>query len=310
VSGAAILRRAGISVLTLWAAVTVAFFALRLAGGDPTDNLLAQGLASPEQAEALRQSLGLEDPLLVQYGRYLVGLLRGDLGRSLYSQREVTQIIIGQAWPTVQLALAGLVVAMMLGAILGVAAGWRGQRVEGRASSALAGLATAVPVAVIGVLVLWAAGEITGLRPELLPWTRSGSLLLPALVLGIASAGALARVLESGLQENLHAPFLLAARARGVGQGSRLAWHALRPALPLAISFLALEASLLLSGTVVTETVFARPGLGRLLVTSILAGDFPVVQGLVVLAAVVYTLTHFAADTISAQVDPRLRSTS
>jgi ABC-type dipeptide/oligopeptide/nickel transport system permease component len=208
----------------------------------------------------------------------------------------------------VQLALAGLVIATLLGAILGIAAGWGGEGFGGRASSGLARLATAVPVAVTGILVLWAAGEIAGSRPELFPWTRSGSLFLPALVLGIASAGALARVLESGLQENLHAPFLLAARARGVGQGTRLAWHALRPALPLAISFLALEASLLLSGTVVTETVFARPGLGRLLVTSILAGDFPVVQGLVVLAAVVYTVTHFAADTVSAQVDPRLRS--
>jgi ABC-type dipeptide/oligopeptide/nickel transport system permease component len=110
------------------------------------------------------------------------------------------------------------------------------------------------------------------------------------------------------MQENLHAPFLLAARARGLGQGTRLAWHALRPALPLAISFLALEASLLLAGTVVTETVFARPGLGRLLVTSILGGDFPVVQGLVLLAAVLYTLSHIGADTISARLDPRLRS--
>jgi ABC-type dipeptide/oligopeptide/nickel transport system permease component len=133
-------------------------------------------------------------------------------------------------------------------------------------------------------------------------------LLLPALALGIASSGALARVIQSGLEDNRDAPYLLAARARGVRHGPRLVWHALRPVLPLAISFLALEAALLLGGTVVTETVFARPGLGRLLVSSILIGDFPVVQGLVLLAAVIYTLTHVVADSLSAIIDPRLRA--
>jgi peptide/nickel transport system permease protein len=305
---ATFLRRAGIGLLTLWAAVTVAFFALRLAAGDPTDNLLAQGLASPEQAQALRESLGLDQPLMIQYVGYLQGLARGDLGRSLFTQRLVTRTIADQAGATVQLAAAGLFVAASLGTLLGFAAGWAGRSLLGRASAGLSGLATAVPVAVTGVLLLWGATWLAGFTPGLLPWTRGGSLLLPALALGIGSSGALARVLQSGLEENLQAPFLLAARARGVGHGTRLAWHALRPALPLAISFLALEASLLLGGTVVTEMVFARPGLGRLLVTSILTGDFPVVQGLVLLAAAIYTLTHIAADTISARVDPRLRS--
>ena len=306
----AFLRRAGIGVLTLWAAVTVAFFALRLAAGDPTDNLLAQGLASPEQAQALRESLGLDQPLVIQYAGYLQGLARGDLGRSLFTQRLVSRTIADQAGPTLALAGAGLMVAAALGSLLGIAAGWAGRSLFGRAASGLSGLATAVPVAVTGVFLLWAATWLASLRPELLPLSRGGNLLLPALALGIASSGALARVLQSGLEENLHAPFMLAARARGVGRGFRLAWHALRPALPLAISFLALETALLLGGTVVTEMVFARPGLGRLLVTSILTGDFPVVQGLVLLAATVYTLTHIAADTLSARVDPRLRSTT
>jgi len=310
VNSGAFLRRAGIGVLTLWAAVTVAFFALRLAAGDPTDNLLAQGLASPEQAQALRESLGLDQPLVIQYAGYLQGLARGDLGRSLFTQRLVSRTIADQAGPTLALAGAGLMVAAALGSLLGIAAGWAGRSLFGRAASGLSGLATAVPVAVTGVFLLWAATWLASLRPELLPLSRGGNLLLPALALGIASSGALARVLQSGLEENLHAPFMLAARARGVGHGFRLAWHALRPALPLAISFLALETALLLGGTVVTEMVFARPGLGRLLVTSILTGDFPVVQGLVLLAATVYTLTHIAADTLSARVDPRLRSTT
>ena len=304
----AFLRRAGTGVLTLWAAVTFVFFALRLTAGDPTASLLSQGLATQQQADALRRSLGLDSPLPVQYLRFLEGLARGELGRSLYTQRNVAATIGEQAGPTLRLALAGLLVAIVVGCSLGVAAGASPGSAFGRAAASLAGLATAIPAALTGVLVLWTATSLARGVPSLLPLTRSDSLLLPALALGIASSGALARVIQSGLEDNRDAPYLLAARARGVRHGPRLVWHALRPVLPLAISFLALEAALLLGGTVVTETVFARPGLGRLLVSSILIGDFPVVQGLVLLAAVIYTLTHVVADSISAIIDPRLRA--
>ena len=301
------MRRLGTGLLTLWAAVTFAFFALRLAAGDPISSLLSQGLASPEQADALRTSLGLDSPLPVQYLRFLGGLTRGELGRSLYTQRSVAATIAQQAGSTLRLAVAGLLVAAVVGLALGIAAGTFRTSLFGRTASSLAGFATAIPAALTCVLVLWAATSLAQSSPFLLPLTRSESLLLPALALGIASSGALARVIQSGLEDNFDAPYLLAARARGVQPGPRLIWHALRPVLPLAVSFLALEAALLLGGTVVTETVFARPGLGRLLVSSILIGDYPVVQGLVLLAAVVYTLTHVAADTLSAIIDPRLR---
>ncbi|HSR48864.1 MAG TPA: ABC transporter permease [Anaerolineales bacterium] len=300
-------RRLGLALVTLWAAVTLSFFGLRLAAGDPLAGLLSQGLASPQQAAELRERLGLADPLLTQYARYLTGLLQGDLGRSLYTQRPVGEVIAEQAGSTVELAIAGLGMTILIGAILGLVAGSRRSTALGSGASAAAGLATALPVALTGVLILWAAMAVGRAAPAFLPLTRSDSLLLPALALGIASAGALARILEGGLQENLEAPFVLAARARGVRRGLPLIWHALRPALPLAISFLSLEAALLLGGTVVTETVFARPGLGRLLVNSILDGDFPVVQGLVLVAAAVYTLTHVAADMAAAFADPRLR---
>jgi peptide/nickel transport system permease protein len=301
------LRRLGVGLLTLWAAVTFAFFALRLAAGDPISSLLSQGLASPEQADALRTSLGLDSPLPVQYLRFLGGLTRGELGRSLYTQRSVAATIAEQAGPTLRLAVAGLLVAGLVGLALGIAAGTFRTSLFGRTASSIAGFATAIPAALTGVIVLWVATSLAHSSPSVLSLTRSESLVLPALALGIASSGALARVIQSGLEDNFNAPYLLAARARGVQPGPRLIWHALRPVLPLAISFLALEAALLLGGTVVTETVFARPGLGRLLVSSILIGDYPVVQGLVLLAAVVYTLTHVAADTLSAIVDPRLR---
>lgn len=303
----AFVRRLGLALATLWAAVTISFFGLRLAAGDPLAGLLSQGLASPQQAAELRERLGLSDPLLTQYARYLGDLLRGDLGRSLYTQRPVGNVIAELAGSTAELAIAGLGMTILIGTVLGLIAGTRRPTALGAGAAAAAGLATALPVALTGVLILWAAMSIGRVVPVVLPLTRSNSLLLPALALGFASAGALARILEAGLQENLGSPFVLAARARGVRRGLPLIWHALRPILPLAISFLSLEAALLLGGTVVTETVFARPGLGRLLVTSILSGDFPVVQGLVLVAATVYTLTHFSADVLAALADPRLR---
>lgn len=300
-------RRLGAALLTLWAAVTVSFFGLRSAAGDPLAGLLSQGLASPEQAANLRAELGLADPILTQYVRYLAGLTRGDLGTSLYTQRPVIEVITEQAGATVELALGGLVVAIVIGALLGMAAGAAPRSALGASASALAGLATAIPVALTGIMILWVTMAAGQRLPAVLSLTRGGALLLPALALGVASAGALARILETGIRENLGAPFVLAARARGVRGGLPLLWHAVRPALPLALSFLALEAALLLGGTVVTETVFARPGLGRLLIVSILSGDFPVVQGLVLVAAAAYTLTHLLADAASAIADPRLR---
>jgi ABC-type dipeptide/oligopeptide/nickel transport system permease component len=170
-------------------------------------------------------------------------------------------------------------------------------------------MATALPVAFTGILALLLvvglpAGTASG------GWAPIRRLALPVLVLGYASSGAIARVVQAGLSESLIRPYMLAARARGLRPRIRLLWHALRPALPPAVSLSALEAAYLFGGTVVTETVFSRPGLGRLLVSSILQGDFPIAQGLVVLAAIVYAASHFAADALAMTIDPRLRGQS
>ena len=288
-------------LLTAWAAVSATFFALRLAGGDPVSSLLAQGLASTEQADALRHELGLDLPLLQQYARFLTSLVRGDLGRSLYTGRPVTQIVGEQLPYTAELAALGLLVALILGIVVGLLATREDRLRRFPFASGVAGLATALPVAFTGILAILAA-IASGAAPTLLR-----GVLLPALVLGFASSGATARLIQAGLQDTLSAPFILAARARGLRYGPRLLWHALRPALPPVISLVAIETAFLFGGTVVTESVFSRPGLGRLLVTSILQGDYPIAQGLVVLSALVYTATHAAADVLSFALDPRLR---
>ncbi|MEX0788587.1 MAG: ABC transporter permease, partial [Anaerolineales bacterium] len=204
------------------------------------------------------------------------------------------------------LALGGaaLGIGIVIGFTLGIGGGWAKHRWAARVADSLAVLSLSLPVAFTGILGLWLVGMLAD-RVGATAGFGGGGLLAPALVLGFASSGAVAKALGAGLRENLTAPFLLAARAHGLGRGPRLLWHALRPSLATVISLVSLEAAFLFGGTVITETVFARPGLGRLLVGSILQGDYAVAQGVVVLAALLYTLTQIAGDLAAQWVDPR-----
>lgn len=305
-----IIRRAGEALLTGWAAVTVTFFALRLTGGDPTASLLAQGLASVEQAEQIRAALNLDQPLLIQYGQYLFDLVQGRFGVSFYTGRPVLQTIREQLLPTVELAAASTLVMALFSLILGGTAAFREKKLSGRTAAWLADMLTTLPIALIGLLFLYLTSTLRQRFGGLSPSTGVLSLLLPSLVLGLSLSGPVARILKTSLLEVLKKPFIITARAYGLERRGRLLWYALRPALPPVIALSAIEIAYIFSGTVVTETIFARPGLGRLLVSSILQGDFPVAQGVITLAALFYTLTHFAADTLAMLLDPRRRSAS
>ncbi len=300
-----IARRGLEALLTAWTAVTLTFFALRLTGGDPIASLLSQGLASAEQAARLRSVLHLDQPLAVQYGRFLTDLLQGNLGLSFYTSRPVTDTIIEQLPPTLALGFTSSAFMMIFAALLGITAAFRHNKPAGRFAAWAADTLTTLPVALVGLLFLYLFSQLqkSGIVSSLL---RSGTLL-PSLVLGLSLSGALARILRTSLLEILQEPYILAARARGLDQKGRLLWLALRPALPPVIALSAIEIAYVFSGTVVTENVFGRPGLGRLLVSSILQGDFPVAQGVITLAAIFYTLTHFLAHTVSSLIDPRLR---
>jgi peptide/nickel transport system permease protein len=302
----AVSRRLLEGAATAFAAVSFAFFALHLALGDPVASLLSQGLATPEQADALRTALGFDDPILKQYTRYIGELLRGQFGTSIYTGRPVSQIILEQLPSTLELALSGLIFGTALGMFLGIVAAWRSGKIRGRLASGCASLATALPVAFLGILALVFGSYLFPASGQALfnPLRR---LLLPSLVLGAATAGPIAKVVHRGLEESLGSPFILAARARGIRENRRLLWHAFRPALPAAIALIALEAAFLFGGTVVTETVFSRPGIGRLLVQSILGGDFPVAQGIIVLSAIVYTISATLGDIAATILDPRLQ---
>jgi len=238
----------------------------------------------------------------MQYLRFLENLTHGQLGFSLYTSRPVLTIIMEQAPFTFSLALIGLGLAILFGFCLGTASAWWEDRFIGAAASFLTNLSTSVPVSFIGILLLYFALRLATFQQAL---GQLAGVLMPACVLGIASSGPIGRVVRSGLLESLHSPYILAARARGLRDDLRLLWHAFRPALPPVISLTALEAAYLFSGTVVTETVFARPGLGRLLIKSILEGDYPIAQGLVVIAAFLYIASQLSADLGAMILDPR-----
>lgn len=303
--GTRILRRLIGGVVVLWAAATLAFLGGRLVPGDPAAALLAPG-APPEEVEARRRALGLDRPLSAQYIGFMAGLARGDLGRSWFSGQSVSAALGEALGPTATLALAAMVVAVITGVGLGaIGAIGRGAWVEG-VSLLLATLSLSAPVYWTGTLAI----ALFSVRLGWLPPTGAGGLrhlLLPALVLGLASAGAIARLVYTQLIAALQAPYIITAQAKGLPRHLILLRHALRNALIPTVTVLGLQFGFLLGGAVLTERVFSRPGLGRLVVQAILQHDLPVVQGAVILGAALYTLVNLLTDLSYGWLDPRLR---
>lgn len=285
-------------VFTVWLAVTLSFVAMQLVPGDPAVALLAPN-APPEIVQAERHAMGLDQPVLVRYAQYLAGFVRGDLGKS-WASREPVSALVSQSLPaTLQLALTALGIAVVAGIALGgLAVAARGTAFDGLAM-ALALLATSTPIAASGVLVLALFGARMG---------EIGRWLLPAVVLGLVSAGALARLTRAQLAEALAADYVRTARAKGLYERLVFARHALRNAMIPVASAAALQFGFLLGGTVLTEMVFSRPGMGRLLLTGIVQQDLPVVQGAVALGALGYALANLAGDLVQAWLDPRMRT--
>jgi peptide/nickel transport system permease protein len=299
-------RRLVQAAFVLWLAVTLAFAGLQLTPGDPAQALLAASGATPEQVAERRAQLGLDDPLPRQYARYLWNLARGDLGQSWLHGRPVGQMIWEQLPATVELAVAATMVGIVLGLALGILAALR-------RSTWLDTVTTAVSVVGLSTPTYWSglvAILLFSLYLRWLPATGEGDLrhlILPALVLGFALSGSIARLVRARVVEVMEEPYVLAARARGLPSWRVLLVHVLRPALPSALTVVALQLGFLLGGAVVTESVFARRGLGKLAVEAILWRDLPVVQGVVVVGALAYVLVNLTADLMQTWLIPRLQ---
>jgi len=299
-------RRLLQAAFVLWLAATLAFWALQLTPGDPAQVLLAASGAAPDEVAERRAQLGLDRPLLFQYGRYLADLARGDLGRSWLHGRPVGRMLGEQLPATVELAVAAMAVGVALGLALGVLAAVRRSTWVDTAATAVAVLGLSTPTYWSGLLAIL----LFSLHLRWLPATGYGGLrhlILPALVLGFALSGSVARVARARVTEVLDTPFVLAARARGLPARRVLFLHVLRAAIGPALTVAALQLGFLLGGAVVTESVFARRGLGRLAVEAILWRDLPVVRGVVLVGALAYVLTGLAADLAQGWLDPRLR---
>jgi peptide/nickel transport system permease protein len=299
-------RRMVTAVAVLWGVTTVVFLLLQVIPGDPAEAMLAGSGATQAEIDQARQRLGLDDPLLVQYGDYLLSALRGDLGRSLYSNRPITLTIAEQLPATLQLAAAALLVAVTLGLGLGILAALRSDTWVDQVVMGVAVLGVSVPVYWSGLVLIW----LFSIKLQWLPATGVNGwqhLVMPAMVLGLVGAGPIARLVRASLINALRADYVTLARAKGLPNTTVLGWHALRNALIPAVTLIGLQAGFLLGGTVVTEAVFARPGLGRLVVEAVLAKDLPVVRGVVLLIATIYVVINLLVDLATLSLDPRLR---
>jgi ABC-type dipeptide/oligopeptide/nickel transport system permease component len=297
-------------VIVVWAVASLAFFALRLGRVDPMAALLSQGLATEQQAAAERASLGLDRPILSQYADYLRAAARGDLGRSIFSGQDVAGMIAGAAAYTVPLAVVAWLLSVVFGIALGAIASHRDERGPrgriGRITGAGLAIGAATPVAFSGLILLWASVPLLSVVTAV-PLRDAVRLLMPAAALALTVGCSLGRATEASIRQSRGEPFRLAMRAHGFPRGLRADWQLLRAYLAPLLSLAGMEAAFLLGGTMVTEVVFARPGLGRMLVDAILRGDYPVVQAVLALAALGYVFFGIVADFTSAALDPRLR---
>ncbi len=300
-----LLRRLLLTIPVLLGVATLVFSLIHLIPGDPAQAMLGDS-ASPEDVAQLRGRLGLDRPLIVQYGSFLNGVVRGDLGVSLRNDQPVARQIVQRMPATAELAFAAMAVAVLIALPLGiVAAVWRGTAIDfGAMTLSLVGIS--IPNFWLGPLL----AMIFSVQLGWLPVGGSGTfahLVLPSVTLGAALAAILARMTRASLLEELHEPYVLAARARGVSRSRAVLRHALRNSLIPIVTVLGLQFGVVLTGAVITETIFAWPGIGRLLIQSISFRDYPTVQGCVLLIAVTYVGVNLITDLTYGFLDPRIR---
>jgi peptide/nickel transport system permease protein len=298
-------RRLALTIVVLLGVATLVFSLIHLVPGDPAQAMLGEG-AAPEDIAQLRGRLGLDRPLLEQYAAYMRGLLRGDLGTSLRTQQPVTDQIAERIPATAELAGAAMLVAVLLAVPLGViAAVWRGTWVD-QSAMALALTGISVPGFWLGPLL----ALVFAVELGWLPVSGRGTLahlILPAVTLGTALAAILARMTRASVLEELREQYVVAARARGATRARAVLAHALRNSLIPVVTILGLQLGAVLTGSIITETIFSWPGVGRLLIQSINFRDYPMVQGCILLIAVTYVAMNLLTDVVYGWLDPRIR---
>jgi ABC-type dipeptide/oligopeptide/nickel transport system permease component len=300
-----LLRRLALTVPVLIGVATLVFALIHLVPGDPAQAMLGE-TASPADVERLRESLGLNQPLTAQYRMFLGGLARGDLGKSFRFGTPVTEEIRRRLPQTAMLAVSAMTFAIALAIPLGiVAAVFRGRFLDHAAMTlALAGIS--MPGFWLGPLL----AIVFAVKFGWLPVSGSGSpahLVLPAITLGAALAAILARMTRASVVEELRELYVLAARARGLSHVRAVVRHAFRNSLIPVVTIIGLQFGAVLTGTIITETIFAWPGVGRLLIQAINTRDYPLVQGCILFISVTYVAMNLVTDLAYGLLDPRIR---
>ena len=300
-----ITRRVLLTLPVLLGVATLVFSLIHLVPGDPVQAMLGEA-AAEEDIAALRARLGLDRPLLEQYGTFLSGAVGGDFGTSLRTGEPVIDAIVGRLPATLELAIAAMLVAVGVSIPLGILAAVRRGTLVDHAATALALTGVSIPNFWLGPLL----AIVFAVELGWLPVSGRGTLahlVLPAITLGTALAAILARMTRAALIEELRKPYVQAARARGASRTRAVLCHALPNSLIPVVTLIGLQCGAVLSGAVITETIFAWPGIGRLLIQSIGFRDYPMVQGCVLLIAVIYVGVNLAIDLVYGLLDPRIR---
>lgn len=308
-----ILKRILATIPVMLVVALTVFSLLFLAPGDPA-TMIAGDQASAADIERIRQSLGLDQPFLVQFGNWLWRLVHFDLGNSVFTGQPVTALMAERVGPTVSVMLLTLLLSICIAVPLGVVAAWKSGSWIDRAIMSVSVVGFSVPLFVVGYILAWAfALKLQWLPPQgyspisegVWPWLQR--LILPAVTLGFVYIVLIARITRASMLEVLQQDYVRTARAKGLGPRSVLFLHALKNGAVPVITVIGIGFAALIGGTVVTETVFTIPGMGRLTVDAILRRDYPVIQGLVLVFSFVYVLVNLAVDLIYTLVDPRIR---
>jgi peptide/nickel transport system permease protein len=308
-----VLRRLASTVPVMLVVAVVVFLLLFLTPGDPAA-VMAGDFASTDDIARIRAQLGLDQPIYTQFGIWLAHLVVGDLGISIFSKIPVTQLILQRLEPTLSLGLATLALAIPTGLLFGVVAAWRAGKSLDRLVMLFAIIGFSMPVFVLGYCLLY----IFAIELQLLPVQgfvsiRQGfgpflrNMILPALTLGIVYVALLARMTRTSMLEVLREDHIRTARAKGVREIEILIFHGLRNAAVPIVTMIGISMTIIISGSVVVESIYNLPGVGRLLIDAVLKRDYPVIQGIVLMFSFAYVLVNLLIDVAYAFLDPRIR---
>jgi peptide/nickel transport system permease protein len=302
-----LLRRLFMSLLVLLGVSILTFLMIHLVPGDPVVAMAGRQAVSAETIEALREELGLNDPLPVQYWHYISQVVQGDLGQSIRSKRPVTEAIAEQLPSTIQLTFTAMIIASISGIGMGILAAINRNTWFDTFTMTVAISGVSIPHFWLGLLLVLFFSVRLGWLPAVAPSDDLRGLILPAITLAAGEAAIITRLVRVSMLDVMDKGYLLAARAKGVKERRVIMHHALRNALIPVVTVIGLQVGFLLAGSIVVESIFARQGLGRLAITAINNRDLPLIQGVVLVTASIYVLVNTLTDVLYVILDPRIR---